>query len=665
VTRSSGRPAVGVDQPAGAEPHLRDVLETQPVILLRLAKDSTFLAVNESGLAALGAERLDQLLGTPLSALVPAGDQGNLQVFLERVSSGHRGSIEIDLTGLTGTHHTLQVHAAPHPGAPDQIESVLATLRDVTESRRLEQSLVEAMARQADLEAAHETDRTRLQAELEAALAGQAGQVGAEELAGLEQRLAEAERLRTELTYRHSAEVEGLTEALEERTHISEEQAARLTELTELERCRVEDLAAASEQYKAVETQLAALSEQHKALEGELAALAGEHKAAEADRATLSERHTAAEAELAALTGQYQAAEADLARLRSEVDETRTSAASLASERDGFQAETETLRAALEQAREEGDRARHEVVRRLEADVAALKDALNEAMSEQGRLAETVAAREESANSAFARVGELETSMAELQESTAGSLADLEGRLAVAREESDSLAQAREAAEIRFAGRVAALEAALAAAQAAERRSAVRLGVLARSAGRVAREMLDLAATAAEGNGVSVGELASRIERPLGDVLGSTISVAVLVAAPDTMLAAPPEIVEQALLALGVNRGASMRSGQVAVELAEVEVDEDAARGRGSMTPGPYVLVAVHVTGEGASDGLPAELFESADPQVWDQAGAGLPAAFEAVRSCGGSMWLAREGDGVVFELYLPRESDQSPGETR
>jgi PAS domain S-box-containing protein len=681
VTRSSGHQAVGVEQPTEGEPHLRAVLETQPVILIRLAKDTKFLAVNESGLSALGADRLDQLLGTPLSALVPPEERAGLQAFIERVISGHRGSLEVDLIGLTGTRHTLQIHAAPHPGSPDQIESVLASLRDVTESRHLEQSLVEAMSRQTEQDAAHEAERSRLQSELEEARASNAGgQASEAELALLEARLAEAERLRTELTYRHAAEVEGLTEALDERTHISEEQAARLAELAELERRHTEDLAALSGQHKALAAELetlsgeydaakaefATLSDQHDGAQAELATLADQHKTAQTDLAALSEQHNAAQAELATVAGRYRAAEADMAALRGEIEQTRTAAASLGAERDRFQAETETLRAALEQAREEGDRARHEVVGRLEADIAALKDALNEAMSEQARLAETVSAREEAANAAFARAGELELSLAELQQSTAGTLAELQGRLTVAREEAESLAQARDAAETRLSGRVAALEAALAAAQAAERRTASRLGALARNAGKVASQMLDLAATAAEGNGVSAGELASRVERPLGDVLGSAISLAVLVAAPDTVLAAPPEIVEQALLALAVNRGASMRSGQVTVELAEVAVDEDAARGRGSMTPGQYVLVAMHLGGDGASSELPADLFESTDVQAWDQAGAGLPAAFEAVRSIGGFMWLAREGaDGVVFELYLPRESDQAVGEAR
>jgi hypothetical protein len=426
------------------------------------------------------------------------------------------------------------------------------------------------------------------------------------EIDELERRLNEAEKVRTELTYRHAAEVEGLTEALEERTRISEEQAARLAGLADLER-RYAD-------------QLSEVSSRHQAVEG------------------------------------------DLTALRAELDSARSATAAAVSERDQFSAETDTLRQALEQAREEGERTRQEIAARLEADVAALKDALNEAMGEQARLAETVAAREEAANSAYARVSELELSLNELQQSTQGTLAELEGRLTAARDEAEGLARERDAVERRYSARLAALEAALAAVQAAGRRSATRLNDAAKAASLVARQMLDLAAVTADGGGVSAGELAARVERPLREVLGEHITLTVLVAAPDSLLAAPADVVEQALVSVALNRGAALESGQVTVEVADVAVDEDAARGR-AMTPGQYVLVAAHVNGEGATANLPKELFESADVRTWQHAGAGLDSASEAIRSAGGFIWLAPEGpEGVAFELYVPREVD---GETR
>ena len=137
---------MGLDLPVEAEPHLRAVLEAQPVVLTRVGKDGTFLAINEAGLSMLGAQSLEQILGTSMVSLVSSDERKNCQTFLERTAAGQRGSLEVDLVGLTGTRHTLELHACPHPGAPDAIASVLITFRDVTESRRLEQSLVDAAA---------------------------------------------------------------------------------------------------------------------------------------------------------------------------------------------------------------------------------------------------------------------------------------------------------------------------------------------------------------------------------------------------------------------------------------------------------------------------------------------------------------------------------------
>ena len=189
-----------------------------------------------------------------------------------------------------------------------------------------------------------------------------------------------------------------------------------------------------------------------------------------------------------------------------------------------------------------------------------------------------------------------------------------------------------------------------------------RLKALSDAAQRVAREMTEAAANAklASAPGFTVGALAGRIEKPSGDVLGSGISVAVLVASPDTSVNASIERVEQALIALAVNRGAAMRGGQVALEFADVDVDDGAARARGGMRPGEYVLLAAHIIGEGAADGLAADLFETADPARWEHGDAGLSSAYDSVRTFGGSLWLSKEGPtGVVFEIYLPRGGKQ------
>jgi PAS domain S-box-containing protein len=231
VSKASGTPAVGIDLPVEAEPHLRAVLETQPVVLTRLAKDGTFLAINQAGLSMLGATTLEQVLGTSIMNLVPAEERKGCQAFIERAIGGQRGSFEVDLIGLTGSRHTLELHASAHPGAPDNVTSALISFRDVTESRRLEQSLVEASQRQAEHDAAHDAERKRLLADLELARRAQTDQSADEQLTELERRLGEMQEERAALQKAHQEELQRLHDSLAEQRRNADAQAAAVARL--------------------------------------------------------------------------------------------------------------------------------------------------------------------------------------------------------------------------------------------------------------------------------------------------------------------------------------------------------------------------------------------------------------------------------------------------
>ncbi len=223
---------MGIDLPVGAEPHLRAVLESQPVVLTRVSKDGTFLAINEAGLSMLGAQSLEQILGTSLMNMVQAEERKACQAFLDRAMGGQRGSFEVDLVGLTGSRHTFELHASAHPGAPDAIASVLISFRDVTESRRLEQSLVEAATRQAEQEAAHDVDRKRLLTDLELARKAQTDQFAVDEqLTELERRLAESNDERAALQKSFGEEIARLQEALAEQRRQADTQSAAFARL--------------------------------------------------------------------------------------------------------------------------------------------------------------------------------------------------------------------------------------------------------------------------------------------------------------------------------------------------------------------------------------------------------------------------------------------------
>jgi len=178
-----------------AEAHLRLILESQPVCLTRVgASDGTFLAVNDAALSMLGAERLEQVLGTKLFDLLEEAQRDACREFLMRVAAGERGSMEVDLANLTGSRHTVQIHGVPHPMPVDGLASALCTFRDITEHRRLETAVVENASRGLD-----DGQLQRLQ-ELESALAGHeaARQQLEAAAAGHQAQIADAERLRHE-----------------------------------------------------------------------------------------------------------------------------------------------------------------------------------------------------------------------------------------------------------------------------------------------------------------------------------------------------------------------------------------------------------------------------------------------------------------------------------
>jgi PAS domain S-box-containing protein len=567
VTSKSGKAAVRVDAPVEDDLHLRAVLEAQPVTLVRLGRDGNVLAVNEAGLAVIGAERLEQILETSFLDLLQQDDRSGFLAFIERVAKGHRGSLEVGLTALTGADHAVQIHAAPHPGAPDGIDSVLIALRDVTESRRLEQSLVEAMARQAEQEAAHEAARDHLAEELRLALQNQGDS---------DVRLAEIAELKSRLLAAES------------------DHASAIAVLTgELEKSRVDLDAARADIGK---------------LSGEL-----ENSRIEVDESRAS---------IGMLNAELEKSRADIDAARAsmrELDQTRLHAesalASLTEEAAQSRSDAEALRAALEQEVAK-DRVLLETAEadatRQQADIAALRDALNASMNEQAEAA----------------------------------------------------ARSRLEAEA-YAARLVLLETALAAAERAKQAAIARLREVTQGTEQLVRRFIDQAAAADDvASGTPAGELGARLEAAITAAVDARLPVTVMVAEPDVQIDAAPEIVEQALVALATNRALVVTGGQVAIELAAVDVDEGAARSRGGMARGAYVLVAMHVLAANAHAGLAPELFECPDGTVWESAGPTLFVAFESMRLARGWIWLAREGaSGVVFELYLPRAAYRLKGE--
>jgi PAS domain S-box-containing protein len=123
--------------------HLRRVIETQPSVLMRVAVDGQLLAANEVSLALLGAQELADVVGKSLTERIAPSHVTEWNEFAKRVWDGARGSIECDITTVSGAQRSVLLQAVPLLDHPDGIPSLLLTVRDVSANRRLETTLVE------------------------------------------------------------------------------------------------------------------------------------------------------------------------------------------------------------------------------------------------------------------------------------------------------------------------------------------------------------------------------------------------------------------------------------------------------------------------------------------------------------------------------------------
>lgn len=141
--------------PAAEAVHLRRVIERQPCCLLRVGVDGLLLAANEAALSLLGADELPQVLGSTLTERIVPRDRDRWSDFAARICDGAPGSIECDLTDLTGGRRTLLLQGVPLLDHPDGVPSMILAVRDTSAQHRLETTLQEREASQelADLRA--------------------------------------------------------------------------------------------------------------------------------------------------------------------------------------------------------------------------------------------------------------------------------------------------------------------------------------------------------------------------------------------------------------------------------------------------------------------------------------------------------------------------------
>jgi PAS domain S-box-containing protein len=130
-----------------SEERFRAIVTTTPECVKLVAADGTLLHMNSSGLAMVGADCAETVVGKCVYDLVAPQDRQRFRAFNQAICRGEKGCLEFGIVGLGGEYRHLETHAAPLRTREGEIVQ-LAVSRDVTERKRTEKALADAARQQ-------------------------------------------------------------------------------------------------------------------------------------------------------------------------------------------------------------------------------------------------------------------------------------------------------------------------------------------------------------------------------------------------------------------------------------------------------------------------------------------------------------------------------------
>ena len=122
----------------------KTIVESEPECVKTVAPDGTLLDMNPAGLAMVGADSKEEVIGKPIYPLIRKEHRSAFRRLLKGVLKGESGVLTFEIQGIKGVKRWLESHAVPFFDVNGKVSAMLAVTRDITEHKKAEESLKES-----------------------------------------------------------------------------------------------------------------------------------------------------------------------------------------------------------------------------------------------------------------------------------------------------------------------------------------------------------------------------------------------------------------------------------------------------------------------------------------------------------------------------------------